>query len=56
MIELLKSKIGRLRIVTFLEGISLLVLVFIGVPFKYWLSNPLLAIFLKETSCVKSKV
>jgi len=42
MVHLLKSKIGQLRIVAFLEGISLLVLVFIGMPFKYWLSNPLL--------------
>jgi len=38
--ELLKTKIGQLRIVAFLEGISLLVLVFIGMPLKYWLSNP----------------
>ena len=42
MINLLKSKIGRLRIVAFLEGISLLILVFIGMPFKYWLKNPIL--------------
>jgi integral membrane protein len=38
--ELLKTKIGQLRIVAFLEGISLLVLVFIGMPLKYWLSSP----------------
>ena len=38
--ELLKSKIGQLRVIAFLEGISLLVLVFIGMPLKYWLSNP----------------
>jgi len=42
MIQLLKSKTGQLRVVAFLEGISLLVLVFIGMPFKYWLSNPML--------------
>ena len=40
MKELFKSKIGQLRIIAFLEGISLLVLVFIGMPFKYWLNNP----------------
>jgi integral membrane protein len=40
MKELLKSKIGQLRIVAFLEGVSLLVLIFIGMPFKYWLNNP----------------
>ena len=38
--KLLKTKTGQLRIVAFLEGISLLVLVFIGMPLKYWLSNP----------------
>ncbi|HXD93425.1 MAG TPA: DUF3817 domain-containing protein [Bacteroidia bacterium] len=42
MMNLLKSKIGQLRIVAFLEGVSLLVLVFIGMPFKYWLNNPAL--------------
>ncbi|HTA63827.1 MAG TPA: DUF3817 domain-containing protein [Bacteroidia bacterium] len=40
--ELLKSQIGRLRIIAFLEGMSLLVLIFVAVPFKYWLSNPML--------------
>ncbi|QEC53809.1 integral membrane protein [Anseongella ginsenosidimutans] len=35
MIHLLKNNIGRLRIIGFLEGISLLVLVFIAVPLKY---------------------
>jgi len=39
--ELLKSQIGRLRIIAFLEGMSLLILVFIAMPFKYWLSNPM---------------
>ncbi|RBL90690.1 DUF3817 domain-containing protein [Chitinophaga flava] len=40
MIHLLKSKIGRLRIIGILEGISLLVLIFIAVPMKYLLGNP----------------
>ena len=40
MINLFKSKIGRLRIVGYLEGISLLILVFVAVPMKYYLGNP----------------
>jgi integral membrane protein len=35
MFHLFKTNIGRLRILGFLEGVSLLVLVFIGVPMKY---------------------
>lgn len=41
MLQLLNSNIGRLRIIGFLEGISLLILVFIAVPMKYLFSNPL---------------
>lgn len=40
MIHLFKTKIGRLRIIGILEGISLLVLIFIAVPMKYFLGNP----------------
>ncbi|MPS64428.1 DUF3817 domain-containing protein [Chryseobacterium sp.] len=40
MIDLLKTKIGRLRIIAILEGISLLTLVFIAVPMKYGFDNP----------------
>jgi integral membrane protein len=40
MIQLIKSKIGRLRILGMLEGISLVVLVFIAVPLKYIYHNP----------------
>ena len=40
MIHLFKTKIGRLRILAILEGISLLILVFIAVPMKYWMGNP----------------
>jgi integral membrane protein len=42
MIQLLKSKLGRLRLVSLLEGISLLVLVFIAVPAKYLYDSPAL--------------
>lgn len=34
------TTIGRLRLSAFLEGISLLVLVFIAVPLKYYFDNP----------------
>ena len=40
MFNLLKTPIGRLRIIGFLEGISLLVLVFVAVPLKYFLNRP----------------
>lgn len=43
MINLLKTKIGRLRIIGFLEGVSLLVLIFIAVPMKYYFDNPSLS-------------
>ncbi|KFC18021.1 DUF3817 domain-containing protein [Epilithonimonas lactis] len=40
MINLFRTKIGRLRIIAILEGISLLTLVFIAVPLKYGFDNP----------------
>lgn len=43
MIHLCYTNIGRLRILAFLEGISLLVLVFIAVPLKYYFGNPSLS-------------
>lgn len=43
MIQLFNSPVGRLRIIGFLEGISLLVLVFIAVPLKYAAGMPALA-------------
>lgn len=42
MIHLFKTKIGRLRILAILEGISLLSLIFIAVPVKYGLNAPFL--------------
>lgn len=39
MITLLKTNIGRLRILGFLEGISLITLVFIAMPLKYALND-----------------
>lgn len=35
MTHLFKTNVGRLRLIAFLEGISLLVLVFIAVPLKH---------------------
>ena len=43
MTNLFKTKIGRLRIIGYLEGITLLVLVFIAVPMKYYFDNPTLS-------------
>ena len=40
MTQLFKTKLGRLRIIAFLEGVSLLLLVFIAVPMKYFFHNP----------------
>lgn len=40
MIHLLKTKMGRLRIVALLEGVTLLVLIFIAMPLKYFFSYP----------------
>lgn len=40
MTDLLKTKTGRLRILALLEGISLLILLFVAVPFKYFLHRP----------------
>ncbi|RZM27276.1 MAG: DUF3817 domain-containing protein [Pedobacter sp.] len=42
MIHLFKTPIGRLRITGFLEGISLVLLVFVAVPLKYFLHYPML--------------
>lgn len=40
MIQLVQTKIGRLRLVGFLEGISLLVLLFVAMPLKYGFHLP----------------
>jgi len=40
MNELFKSGIGRLRVIAFLEGCSLLLLVFVAMPIKYLLNVP----------------
>jgi len=40
MNQLIQSKAGRLRIIGYLEGVSLLLLVFVAVPAKYIWDNP----------------
>lgn len=40
MLHLFNNPVGRLRIIAFLEGISLLVLVLIAVPLKYAAGQP----------------
>ena len=39
-VSLLKTKIGRLRIIAFLEGLSLVLLLFIAMPLKYLFRYP----------------
>ena len=41
MKKLMQTKLGRLRMLAILEGISLLLLVFIAVPLKYILDFPM---------------
>ena len=41
MKHLFQTKTGRLRIIGFLEGISLLVLIFIAMPLKYCFNSPM---------------
>lgn len=42
MKNLIKTNTGRFRILAFLEGVSLIALMFIGVPLKYMSGNPAL--------------
>ncbi|KKJ79704.1 putative membrane protein YdzA, partial [Bacillus subtilis] len=38
---MLHTPIGRLRTMGFIEGMSLLILLFIAMPLKYWAGLPL---------------
>lgn len=38
---MLKSKIGRLRVLSLIEGLSLVLLVFFAVPMKYMFDSPI---------------
>ena len=42
MINLLKTQLGRLRLAGYIEGTSLILLLFVAVPFKYLAGNPVL--------------
>lgn len=37
---MLKTSLARLRLLSYVEGISLLILLFVAVPLKYWKNNP----------------
>lgn len=43
MQTLLKTSVGRLRLIGYIEGFSLLVLLFIAMPLKYGADNPSLS-------------
>ena len=38
---MLQTPIGRLRLMGFIEGMSLLILLFIAMPLKYWADYPM---------------
>lgn len=40
MLTLFKTKLGRVRVIGFLEGLSLLVLIFVAIPMKHLFHNP----------------
>ncbi|MDF2455884.1 MAG: hypothetical protein K0R51_1877 [Cytophagaceae bacterium] len=40
MLKILTTPLGRLRLLAFLEGISLILLLFVAVPIKYYAHNP----------------
>jgi len=40
--QIFKTQVGRLRLICYLEGTSLLLLVFVAVPLKYWANEPLM--------------
>jgi len=42
MRSLFSTRIGRLELLGYLEGISLLLLLFVAVPLKYWANDPAL--------------
>lgn len=46
MIQFINTRIGRLRLLGFMEGISLLILLFVAVPLKYIYHNPHLSTIL----------
>jgi hypothetical protein len=49
MFTLFKTKLGRIRIIGFLEGLSLLVLIFVAIPMKHFFHNPALSKFLSDS-------
>ncbi|MFK7922625.1 MAG: DUF3817 domain-containing protein [Bacteroidia bacterium] len=41
MLELLKTQLGRLRLIAFAEGVSFLLILFVTMPLKYAFDQPL---------------
>ncbi|MBB3111245.1 integral membrane protein [Paenibacillus phyllosphaerae] len=37
---MLKTAVGRFRVIAFVEGLSFLILLFIAMPLKYWADMP----------------
>ena len=42
MKRFLNNDIGRFRLIAFLEGLSLIILVFVGMPLKYFMEAPMM--------------
>ena len=42
MSKYITTNLGRLRALGFLEGLSFIILVFVGMPLKYYMDNPAL--------------
>jgi integral membrane protein len=40
MFNLLKTQLGRLRVLAFVEGVSFLVILFVTMPLKYYFNEP----------------
>ena len=40
MLQLLKTPLGRLRIIAFVEGVSFLIILFVTMPLKYLYATP----------------
>lgn len=38
--ELIKTQIGRLRVIAFIEGVSFLIILFVTMPLKYYAAMP----------------
>lgn len=39
---MIKNDVGRFKLIAVLEGLSLLILLFIAMPLKYWFDSPMM--------------